>query len=29
MTVEETAEGGETVRVVLSPAYPESYVEDE
>lgn len=29
MTVEETAEGGEEIKVVLSPAYPENYLEPE
>jgi hypothetical protein len=28
MSVDETAEGGEVIRVVLSPAYPERYVEE-
>jgi hypothetical protein len=28
MTVEETPENGETISVVLSPAYPETYVEE-
>jgi hypothetical protein len=28
MTVEETAEGGEEIKVTLSPAYPERYVEE-
>jgi hypothetical protein len=29
MTVEETAESGETIKVVMSPAYQEIFVEDE
>lgn len=29
MVVEETAEGGETIKVTLSPAYVETFVEDE